>query len=153
MASSTWVAKIRAMDVRILAAIGAAILLIVGVMWTVPFTKDSTSFTMQTARRDFSNARPIEIGKPVQGNIVDGSDVDFYRMEGAPGGVRYDVHMANGSAKLIPSVLVYDTGRNLVIDKSSEYVRQPGANVDGSFLAQSNMTYYIQVSSQRNTTG
>ncbi len=153
MSASTWAAKIRAMDVRILAAIGAGILLIAGVMWTVPFAPDSNNFILETARRDISNARVIEIDKEVKGDIVDGSDADFYRINGTASSVRFDLRMTNGSEKLIPALIIYDSSKNLVIDKSAEYVRQPGASIDASFLAQSNMTYYVRVASQRNTTG
>lgn len=153
MSPGTWFGRIRAMDVRILAAIGAALLLIFGVMWTVPFTPDSNNFTFDINRRGVANARVIEIDKPLQGQIVDGSDTDFYRINPGRNGVRIDVHMTNGSMKLIPAIRVYDTTKNLVVEKSKETLHSPGANLDLTFLAQSNVTYYVQVLSQRNTTG
>ena len=149
----SWFERMRSWDIRIWAAIGASLLLIVGVMWTVPFTPDANNFTFDTNRRDVANARIIELNQPVTGQLVDGSDTDFYRIAPLQSTVRLDVHMANGSPKLIPALRVYDTSKNLIIEKSKEYLKTPGANLDGTFLASSNRTYYLQVFGQRNTTG
>ena len=153
MASENWFRRIRLLDVRLLAAIAATLMLVAGVMWVVPTTPTSNSFTFDTTRRGISAARTIELAKPVEGNLVDGSDMDFYRIDPLKSSYRLDVHMANGSAKLIPGLRVFDTAQNLVQDKTAEYVRKPGADIDGSFIAQSNILYYVQVFSQRNTTG
>ncbi|HLH31903.1 MAG TPA: hypothetical protein VKY31_11930 [Terriglobia bacterium] len=143
----------RTWDIRIWAAIGASVLLFAGVMWTIPFTPDAQNFTFDTTRRDVANARIIDLGQPVNGQLVDGSDTDFYRIAPRQSAVRMDVHMANGSPKLIPAVRVYDSTKNIVVEKSKEYLKTPGANLDCTFLAESNRTYYIQVFGQRNTTG
>jgi hypothetical protein len=145
--------RIRAVDVRLLAAIAATLMLVIGVMWVVPTTPTSKSFTFDTARRTIEHARPMELGKPVEGSIVDGSDTEFYRITPLPNSLRLDVRMQNGSPKMIPAMRVFDAAKNLIQDKTAEYVRRPGADIDCSFLAQSNMTYYVQVFSQRNTTG
>src|SRR6516164_4855061 len=149
----SWFERMRSWDIRIWAAIGASFLLIVGVMWTVPFTPDASNFTFDTNRRDVANAHIIELNQPVNGQLVDGSDTDFYRIAPLQSAMRLDVHMANGSPKLIPALRVYDTSKNLIIEKSKEYLKTPGANLDGTFLASSNRTYYLQVFGQRNTTG
>jgi hypothetical protein len=153
MASGTFFERLRTLDIRIWASIGASLLLIAGVMWIVPFTPSSDNFTFDTSRRDIAQARFIEIEQPTEGKIVDGSDADFYRIKPAPSAVRLDVHMANGSKALIPSIRIYDTTKNLVVEKSKEYIKKPGADLDCTFLAQSRMTYYIEVMGQRNTIG
>jgi hypothetical protein len=153
MAPNTWFGRIQAIDVRVFAAVAATLLLIIGVMWIVPTTPNSNSFTFDTARRDISDARPIVIEKPINGTIVDGSDADFYRIDPVATAFRLNLQITNGSKTLVPAVRVFDAKKNLIAEKAVEYVRSPGANVDCSFLAQSNMTYYVQVSSQRNTTG
>jgi hypothetical protein len=152
MPSGTPFERIRALDVRLLAAVAATLLLIIGVMWIVPTTPSSNSFTFDTDRRDFSSARALEFAKTVSGSIVDGSDTDFYEVGPVPGSFRLDVHMT-GSEKLIPALRILDATKTLIQEKSVEYVRQPGANIDTSFSAHSNTAYYIQVFSQRNTTG
>src|SRR2546426_1042327 len=118
MASGTWFERIKAVDIRIWAAIGASLLLIAGVMWIVPFTPDSSNFTFDTTRRSVAQAQFITMEEPVQGNLVDGSDTDFYRIGPAPSAVRLDVHMVNGSIKMIPSIRIYDSTKNLVVEKS-----------------------------------
>jgi hypothetical protein len=145
--------RIRSWDIRIWAAIGASLLLIVGVMWTVPFTPDATNFTYETTRRGLSSARAIEVDQAVEGQLVDGSDTDFYKLAPLRAAVRMDVHFANGSPKLIPGLRIYDTSQHVMIDKSQEYVKHPGADVDYTFLAESDRTYYVQVLGQRNTSG
>jgi hypothetical protein len=150
---ASFIERLRSWDVRIWASIGASLLLIVGVMWTLPFTPDSNNFTFDTNRRDVSNARFIDLDTPTNGQLVDGSDTDFYRIAPLKTSVRLDIHMMNGSQKLIPAMRVYDTTKNIIVEKSKEYLRSPGANLDCTFLAQSNTTYYVQVLSQRNTSG
>jgi len=149
----SWFERMRSWDIRVWASIGASLLLIAGVMWTIPFTPDTTNFTFDTTRRDIANAHEIQIDQPLNGQLVDGSDTDFYRIAPLPGAVRLDVHMGNGSTKLIPALRVYDSAKNIVAEKSKEVLRTPGANLDCSFIAQSDRTYYLQVLSQRNTSG
>jgi hypothetical protein len=152
MASGTPLERLRALDVRLIAAAAATLMLVIGVMWVIPTTPNSNSFTFDTARRGISGARPIKFGQTVSGAIVDGSDTDFYEVNAAPGALHLDVWMT-ASPNLIPGLRIIDATNRLVQDKSVEYVRQPGANIGTSFLAKSNMSYYVQVFSQRNTTG
>jgi len=152
MPSGTPFERIRALDVRLIAAIAATLMLILGVMWIIPTTPTSNSFTFDTERRGISGARPIKFGETTSGTIVDGSDMDFYEVSPAPGSSRLDVHMT-GSPNLIPAMRIFDAAKTLIQDRSVEYVRQPGANIDTSFVAKPNMTYFVQVFSQRNTTG
>ena len=149
----SWFNRTGAVDVRLLAAIGATVLLIIGVMWVVPTTPTSNSFTFDSARRGMEDARPIELETLVQGNIVDGSDADFYKITPLKASYRLDVRMTTGSANMVPGLRIFDATRNLVQDKTVEYVRSPGSSIETSFLAQSSMIYYFQVFTQRNTTG
>lgn len=153
MATDTLLERMRAVDIRVWASIGATLLLIGGVMWIIPFTPASDNFAFDTTRRDVAQARAIEMDQPIQDKIVDGSDTDFYRIPPVSSAVRMDLHLANGSTTLIPFIRVYDTTKNLLVEKGKEFLHTPGANLDCTFLARSNMAYYIQVFSQRNTTG
>jgi len=152
MTSETWLGRLRAIDVRILAAIGATVLLVGGVMWVIPTTPDSNSFKFDSTRRSIADARPLELGKPLQGSINDGSDVDYYRFT-APENGQINVRMTSGSPKMIPALRVFDAGKNLIQDKTAEYQQRPGTEIESSFPAQSNATYYLEVFTQRNTTG
>jgi hypothetical protein len=153
MAAGTLFERLRTMDVRIWAAIAATLMLIVGVMWVVPTTPESNSFRFETARRGFSSAKPIARDHVLEGALVDGSDVDFYQVDPFATASNLNVHLANRSNKLIPALRVFDAAGNLVTEKSEEYARNPGIDADCSFLAEAMKTYYIQISSQRNTSG
>jgi hypothetical protein len=143
MAANSLVARVKNIDVRIIAAAAAALLLVVGVMWTIPTTPESNEFKFDSARRNLSNARPIEMNQAVLGQIVDGSDIDYYQVRSGPGG-RLHIHITANSATLAPAIDVYDANKKLVDEKLGP---------DYSFVAQPGTTYYIQVSGQRSTTG
>ena len=142
-----------AVDIRLLAAIGAALLLVAGVMWVVPTTPDSNNFKFSSARRNMSDARPIEIGAQTEGRIVDATDADFYRITPLQSSYRLDVRMKSGSPTMIPGLRIYDAAQNLIQDKAPDYQRRPGSEIEASFLAQSNTIYYVEVFTQRNTPG
>src|SRR5437879_2276244 len=112
MATDTLLARVRKIDVRIIAAAAAALLLIVGVMWTIPTTPESNEFRFDAARRNLSNAKSISLNQPLSGQIVDGSDIDYYQISSEPGGpIR--IHVAKDSGSLIPALDVYDTNQKL----------------------------------------
>jgi hypothetical protein len=152
MAASARFGRIREIDVRLLAAVAAALLLIAGVMWVVPTTPNSNSFNFDGERRGLTGARPVTLDQPASGTLVDGSDTDYYRIQTSAGD-RLNIHVANGSAKLIPAVRVLDAGKNVLVDKSVEYLRMPGADVDFPLAAEAGGPLFVQVSGQRNTTG
>jgi len=143
MAAKNWFARIRKIDVRLIAAVAASLLLIIGVMWTIPTTPESNSFTFDAARRDLSNARPIEINKPISGEIVDGSDIDYYRINSGAGG-HLQIHVQNDSGTLLPALDIYDARKKIIEEKLGP---------DYGLVGQPNTTYYIQVWGQRSTTG
>ena len=143
MTAKSLFARVRKTDVRIIASVAAALLLIAGVMWTIPTTPESNNFTFDSARRNLSNAKLIEINQPIAGQIVDGSDIDYYRIGSGPGG-NFRVHVAKDSGTLLTALDVYDANKTLIEEKLGS---------DSSFIAQPNATYYIQVSGQRSTTG
>jgi hypothetical protein len=118
--------------------------LIVGVMWTVPTTPESNSFKFDAPRRDFSSARLVEPGKPIHGQIVDGSDIDYYRINGGATGGNVQIHVQNDSPTFLPGLSVYDSAKKLIEERPA---------VDYSLAAQPNTTYYIQVWGQRSSTG
>jgi hypothetical protein len=153
MATDTWFGRLRSLDVRVWAAAAATLMLVVGVMWVVPTTPNSKSFTFDTSRRNISSARPIELGTSIEGNLVDGSDTDFYRIGPLQAPSDVDVRMTNVSAKMIPGLLIFDGTPSLIQDKTAEYLRRPGAEIQSSFTAQANITYIVQILSQRNTAG
>lgn len=153
MTSDTWLGRIRKLDPRVPAAVAATLMLVVGVMWVVPTTPTSHTFQFETQRRNIEHARLIQLDKPVNGSLVDGSDTEFYRVEPRSNPFQLVVRMTSESSTMIPGLRVFDATGSLVQDRSSEYVQRPGSQIDSSLLAEANATYYVQVFSQRNTTG
>src|SRR5262245_61423220 len=118
MEQETWFGRIRSLDIRVLAAIAAALMLIIGVMWVVPTTPTSNSFTFDSARRGMEDAKPIDFDQLVKGSIVDGSDADFYKLTPLKAAYRVEVQLVNGSPTMIPGLRIFDAARNLVQDKT-----------------------------------
>ena len=77
MDQENWFGRIRSLDIRVVASIAAALMLVIGVMWVVPTTPTSNSFTFDSARRGMDSAKPLSFDEVVKGSIVDGSDADF----------------------------------------------------------------------------
>jgi hypothetical protein len=64
---------------------------------------------------DILSARRIEEATPVKAGIMDANDVDVFSIAGAPDGEReMTVTIANGSATLHPSLVVYDAGKTQI---------------------------------------
>ncbi len=142
--TSTWLARIRSVDVRIIASVFAALLLIVGVMWTIPTTPSSNNFSFDPVRRDVSNARPIAPDHAVQGNIVDGSDSDYYRVTSGSSDTRLELHSHGVSGGLMPALRVWNSTKNIVGESNADSMAVP---------IQPNATYYVQIWGLRSTTG
>src|SRR5262249_41620649 len=150
MTFDAWLGRIRAVDVRVFAAIAATVLLVGGVMWVIPTTPDSTSFKFDSERRSITDARPLDFGTATEGSINDGSDVDYYRIS-SPRNLYVEIRMTTGSRTMIPGLRIFDASKNLIQDKVPEYQQRPGAEISASFLAQANTMYYLEVLAQRNT--
>jgi hypothetical protein len=96
------------------------------------------------------NARPIQIGSPVDANIMDKADTDYYSFETERAG-KVRVSIQNRSSTLIPALTTFTPNQ-----RSSGFgpdVHTPGGNLEHSFEVQANQKYYIQVWSQANTAG
>ena len=150
MVSGTWFERLRGLDVRLLAAIGACLLLIVAIVVTLPKGPDSSNVVLDPVPpgHDMFHAKAIELDQAIEANI-DGKDTDFYRVKliGARGYLR--VHISH-STTLIPGVRIYASDKNTV---GEYYFDDAGANVDYPFLAQPDTTYYLQIWGARGTIG
>jgi hypothetical protein len=129
--------RLRDVDVRLLGAIAAALLLIFGVEFSLPNGPDSSNLTFDPApRRDISHAKPIEIDKSIESKITSAKDTDFYQLKSMGTGGYLSVHIGNESKTLIPELRVYDSNKNTIGETG---------DLDYPFLAQANATYYLQV--------
>jgi hypothetical protein len=99
---------------------------------------------------DIFNAKTIVAGQPIEANIMDPDDTDYYSFVAPRGGI-VTIDIRNRSATLIPALSTFNP------DKSSSGfgpdVRTPGGNLKHAIEVQDGQTYYIQVWSQSRTAG
>lgn len=98
---------------------------------------------------DAFHATPISPGQALEANIMDGADVDFYRV-GDITGAKITVHIENASLTLKPAVEVFNSAKQHVTDN---YYTTPGADLDLSFEAQPGKPSYIKVSGSQESSG
>ncbi len=139
-----WCVRLRRADVRLLAAIGAGLLLIVAIAVTLPKASDSDYLVFDPVPpgRDISHAKPIDLQKVIEANIVGGNDSDFYRVKSLAARGYLKVHISNASATLIPGVRIYAGDKKPIAEYSLDHAGTP---LDYAFPIQPDTTYYLQV--------
>jgi hypothetical protein len=88
-----------------------------------------------------ATATAIKLGQTVSANILDGKDLDWYRL-GNVAQKEIAVRLENMSATLLPDIRVYNQSKSEIARK---YETTPGANLDFSFAAESGKEFYITV--------
>ena len=99
---------------------------------------------------DIFSAKTIVAGRPIEANIMDADDTDYYSFV-APRSGLVTIDIRNRSATLIPALSTFHPDRS-----SSGFgpdVRTPGGNLKHAIEVQEGQTYYIQVWSQSQTVG
>jgi len=151
MASGNWFGRLRGIDIRLVAAIGATLLLIFAIAVTLPNGPDSGNVIFDPApRHDISHAERVELAKPIESRIMRDKDADFYQVKSAGASGFLTVHVNNESKTFIPEVRVFDINRK---SNGESHADAPGANLEYRFPAQPDTTYYIQVWGQQGTVG
>lgn len=127
-------------------------------LYGAPGTSGAYSLKIQPARAydafepddDIFSAHPLTAGEPVDANIMDSRDTDFYSFRSPRTGT-VTIAIQNRSATLIPALSMFGP------DKSTAGfgpdVRTPGASLRQVMNVEANQTYYIQVWSQARTSG
>lgn len=97
----------------------------------------------------FAAAR-VETGTPIQANIMDVEDTDFYAFE-SPASGTVTVTLENRSSTLIPALTTFGPDkRNMGFGPD---IRNPGASFRHTMTVEAHRTYYLQVWSQARTSG
>jgi hypothetical protein len=108
------------------------------------------AFDAYESNDDIFNAKPIVASRPVDANIMDADDTDFYSFVAPRRGI-VTINIRNRSATLIPALSTFNP------DKSSSGfgpdVRTPGGNLKHAMEVRDGQTYYVQVWSQSQTAG
>ena len=82
---------------------------------------------------------------------MDSGDQDFYQFKTPLNTDKIVVSIQNRSTTLRPSLNVYDAEKRNI--SGLQYAGNQGANLEHSFVAQPNSTYYIHVSNWDRTSG
>ncbi len=91
---------------------------------------------------DGFTATPIAFGQTVDANIMDGGDVDWYRISGIK--VKsVTVRLENGSTTLQPSVRVHNADKSVLANWSGP--NAAGADHTISFEAETDREYFLEV--------
>ena len=99
---------------------------------------------------DILHAAPIDIGKPISGDIMDPGDSDFYSFKTPSQGKTIKLHIKNESTTLRPGVRVFDDNKS---ELSGTHKETPGANLDHSFAVLPNANYFVDVYGDYYTSG
>lgn len=96
---------------------------------------------------DAFTATPLTVGQTVEANIMDGPDVDSYRLSGV-NGKSLSVHLENTSQTLRPSIRVLKSDKSVAEGWTA--ANAPGADLTFSIASEPGQGYFIEVASYYN---
>jgi len=99
---------------------------------------------------DIFSAHRIELGQPIEANIMDSDDTDFYSFQSPRSGT-VAIAIENHSSTLIPALTTFSSDKRNT--GFAPDVRTAGANLRHTMPVQENQTYFLQVWSQASTSG
>jgi hypothetical protein len=92
-------------------------------------------------------ATPIKMGQTIEANIMDGADVDSYRLSGVKE-KSFTVHLENKSTALRPSIRILKSDRSIAQDWSA--ANAPGADLTFSIASEPGQDYFVEVGAYGN---
>jgi hypothetical protein len=93
---------------------------------------------------DAFTATPLKVGQTVEANIMDGADLDYYRISGVKE-KNLTVQLENLSSSLQPSSRVLKADKSIARDWNSADV--PGADLIFTIAAEPGQDYFVEVAS------
>jgi tetratricopeptide (TPR) repeat protein len=94
---------------------------------------------------DIMHSSAIDLGRPIEANIMDRDDLDYYRFRSPASARNIEVSVANRPTTLSPLLNVFDEDRSNI--SGNQYNPTNGGCVRYTFTAQPNQTYYVAVKS------
>jgi len=98
---------------------------------------------------DAFKATPLKAGQTIEANIMDGTDVDSYRVSGVKE-KKLTISLENLSPTLRPSIRVLKTDKS--IDQNWTAANAPGADLTFSIDCEPGQDYFVEVASNYNET-
>ena len=92
---------------------------------------------------DILHPTAVSLGTPINANIMDSQDADYYQFKTAANSGKVKVSVVNRSTTLAPGITVYDANKSQL--GGSDYNDTKGADFAHTFSAQPNTTYYVQI--------
>jgi hypothetical protein len=93
---------------------------------------------------DAFTATPLKVGQTIEANIMDGADVDSYRVSGVKE-KSFTVHLENLSSALRPSIRVLNSDKSIARDWSA--ANASGADLTFSIASEPGQDYFVEVGS------
>lgn len=107
------------------------------------------AFDRYEANDDAFTAKEIGVGAAVDANIMDGADVDWYRVK-APAAAAMTVRLENRSSTLRPWVTVYDWNKKEIAGQAAD---NNGQNLEFSVKAEAGKDHYVVTGGRYRSTG
>ena len=95
-------------------------------------------------------ATPIAAEAPIKANIMDGADVDYFKVPAPATAAKIVVSFENRSTTLSPSIQVFDGRKSKIYNA---YDSTPGANLDLSVDVKPSPDFYVLVDKNAATSG
>jgi hypothetical protein len=96
---------------------------------------------------DAFTATPLKVGQTVEANIMDGADVDSYRLSGVKE-KSFTVQLENKSTALRPSIRILKSDRSIAQDWNA--ANAPGADLTFSITSEPGQDYFVEVGAYGN---
>jgi len=107
----------------------------------------------QEPNNTIPQANVADMGTTIVGEVTRADDVDFFRFQYRDAKKRRDkivVHLENRSTTLRPSLILHNEDKSIAQNWTA--ANAPGADLEFSFLAESEKTYFVGVASYYNET-
>ena len=111
--------------------------------------KPRNAFDRYEPNDDIAHASSIRMGSPIQANIMDGGDADYYQFQSGAGDVT--VTIQNNSTTLQPEAHAFDASRADITGAQTNTT--PGGHLKISFKAATSGVYYVLVKAYNSSSG
>ena len=100
------------------------------------------SYDAQEPNDDILHAKPIGIAAPVEANIMDKNDIDYFALPPAKAEATLIASVKNRSTTLQPEIALYDANKRLLGTQGNTTA---GGDTSYAFKVTPNATYYLRV--------
>ena len=107
------------------------------------------AYDQNEPNEDILNPTVISLGNPLEAGKMDARDQDFYRFQTPDTVETVRIVLENRSTTFLPNLYIFDARKNRIHDERASNL---AADIEYSFAAEPNSTYFINVTSPNNAT-